>query len=238
MNINLRPNQARAQYALWAILLLILIKVIAVVTYYSQYHLLDQWMIGADIDFQAAETNDRRVWIVGIADVVVRLLTIITVIFWFRRAYFNLHLRFQHLKYSEGWAAGGWFVPFMSLYVPYQIFSELFEVTKKFLREVGFEEFKKINDTLLLTWWLVWICNTMAQNIFGRLTRNESDIYKLADFTLVDIGFTIVDIIALIMFIVLVKSYSEIEPIFHAKLDAEKAKKAELEKSNQVWETE
>jgi hypothetical protein len=238
MNINLRPNQERAQYALWVLLLLVLIKVVALVTFYLQYHLLDQWLNGAIVDMDAAEANDRRVLIVGLFDVVVRLAAIITIILWFRRAYFNLHLRFNNLTYSEGWAAGGWFVPFMSLVVPYQIFNDLFTNTKTFLEKHHVLECKKLNDTLLITWWIVWICNTLAQNIFERVTRNETDITKLANYTLVDIGFTVIDIVALIMFIAIVKAYSEIEPIFHSKLDEEKDQQAEDDRLNKVWESD
>tara|TARA_R110001592_G_scaffold237306_6_gene496212 strand:+ start:21974 stop:22705 length:732 start_codon:yes stop_codon:yes gene_type:complete len=238
MNINLKPNQQRAQYALWILLLLVLIKVVAIVTFYLQYHLLDQWMNGAMVDMDAAEANDRRVLIVGLFDIVVRIATIIAVILWFRRAYFNLHLRFQNLTYSEGWAAGGWFVPFMSLVVPYQIFNDLFTQTKQFLKKFDIPERNKLNDTLLITWWLVWICNTISQNIFKRFTRSETDVEKLANYTLFDIGFTAVDVIALVMLIAIVKAYSEIEPIFHSKLDEEKDQQAEQDRLNKIWETD
>ena len=238
MNINLKPNQQRAQYALWILLLLVLIKVVAIVTFYLQYHLLDQWMNGAMVDMDAAEANDRRVLIVGLFDIVVRIATIIAVILWFRRAYFNLHLRFQNLTYSEGWAAGGWFVPFMSLVVPYQIFNDLFIQTKQFLKKFDIPERNKLNDTLLITWWLVWICNTISQNIFKRFTRSETDVEKLANYTLFDIGFTAVDVIALVMLIAIIKAYSEIEPIFHSKLDEEKDQQAEQDRLNKIWETD
>ncbi len=238
MNINLKPNQQRAQYALWILLLLVLIKVVAIVTFYLQYHLLDQWMNGAMVDMDAAEANDRRVLIVGLFDIVVRIATIIAVILWFRRAYFNLHLRFQNLTYSEGWAAGGWFVPFMSLVVPYQIFNDLFIQTKQFLKKFDIPERNKLNDTLLIIWWLVWICNTISQNIFKRFTRSETDVEKLANYTLFDIGFTAVDVIALVMLIAIIKAYSEIEPIFHSKLDEEKDQQAEQDRLNKIWETD
>ena len=43
---------------------------------------------------------------------IVGIFVIVFFIMWFRRAYKNLHtLKARNLKRSEGWAAGGWFVP-------------------------------------------------------------------------------------------------------------------------------
>jgi len=58
-------------------------------------------------------------------------ISVITFIMWFRRAYFNLHQKVNHLSYSEGWAAGSWFVPIINLYRPYQIMKEIYIETKK-----------------------------------------------------------------------------------------------------------
>lgn len=237
-NENLRPNQGRAQYALWSMLFLAVIKVVVVVTYYMQYHLLSQWINGSPVDMVAANANDKRVLIVGIIDLLARLGVIIAVIFWFRRAYYNLHLRFKNLTYSEGWAAGGWFVPFMSLYVPYQIFSELFENTKKFLIEHRVKESHSLKTGLLLVWWLIWIINNLGENIFSRVTNDETDIHKITNFTLVDIGFALMSLVALVLFIFMVKSYSEIEPIFHAKLDEVRDKIAMEELPKLVGESD
>jgi hypothetical protein len=238
MNINLRPNNERAQYALWSLLILVIVKVIVIVTYYMQYNLLTQWINGEPVDMLVAEDSDRRVMIISIIDVALRLGAIIAVISWFRRAYFNLHLRFQNLTYKEGWAAGGWFVPFMSLIVPYQIFNDLFTNTKQFLEKFNIPERHKLNGALLLIWWILWICSTLGANIFERLTREETDIDKLANYTLVNIGFSVVDIITLIMLIILIKAYSELEPIFHAKLDEEKDRKNLEDQKNRAWEND
>jgi Domain of unknown function (DUF4328) len=45
---------------------------------------------------------------------------------WMHRAYRNLPaLRAQALRWSPGWAAGGWFIPFANLVIPFQVMREL-----------------------------------------------------------------------------------------------------------------
>lgn len=55
-----------------------------------------------------------------------RVLTIIAFLLWFYRVHRNLPaLRAEHLKFTPGWAVGGWFVPVIGLFLPYQVMREV-----------------------------------------------------------------------------------------------------------------
>lgn len=104
------------------------------------------------------------------------IVSIVLFIMWFRRSYFNLCQKITYLKHSEGWAAGGWFVPFLNLYVPYQISKSLIEEYKKLLG-VPFGDKKYDNlDIFLGIWW--------AMHIVSGVLRRLSD--KFDDETLGD----------------------------------------------------
>lgn len=63
--------------------------------------------------------------------IVIYVISCITFIQWFRRAYYNLGQIAKNLSYEEGWAAGSWFVPILNYFRPYQIMKELYKKTKK-----------------------------------------------------------------------------------------------------------
>lgn len=84
------------------------------------------------------------------------VFAIVIVIRWFRRAYFNLHLKVPNLKYKEGWAAGAWFVPIVSFYKPYQIMKELHLETDRLLIQENCEG-HKTNVKLLRLWLVFWV---------------------------------------------------------------------------------
>jgi len=84
---------------------------------------------------EAAESNDLRQLVIAIISMVVALISAVTFIMWFRRAYFNLHSRVSKLSFTEGWAAGAWFVPIVNLGRPLNIMQELYNKTAALLKE-------------------------------------------------------------------------------------------------------
>ena len=80
-----------------------------------QYDLLQTVANGGFISDEAVEANDTRESFLGIIYLIAYIISGITFIMWFRRAYFNLHQKVSWLNHSEGWAAGCWFVPIVNL---------------------------------------------------------------------------------------------------------------------------
>lgn len=73
--------------------------------------------------------------VAGISVMVVQLLTVIYFIRWFRRAYYNLHvLPNANLRFRHAWAAGSWFIPVASNFLPFLIMFEIWEKTQQAVR--------------------------------------------------------------------------------------------------------
>jgi len=130
---HLRPNEQRAKSAIVLIWIVLAFEIISFISSYIQYDLLQTAANGGQISMEYATANDTRERIVGITSMIVYIISAITFIQWFRRAYYNLHLRAELLSYTEGWAAGSWFVPIVNLIRPYRIMTELYEETNELL---------------------------------------------------------------------------------------------------------
>jgi hypothetical protein len=73
-----------------------------------------------------AAANDSRQLLIGILQAVFLLGTAVVFLMWFRRVHKNLPaLGGRDLKYSPGWAVGGFFVPFLNLVRPLQVMREI-----------------------------------------------------------------------------------------------------------------
>lgn len=89
--------------------------------------------------------------------IITYLISAILFILWFRRCYFNLSQKIEYLKHSEGWAAGGWFVPFVNLYIPYQIMSSIIEEYQLILGiEPNDKQYNNLK-TVVGYWWALYL---------------------------------------------------------------------------------
>lgn len=130
---ELRLNDKRAKNAILLIWIILGIEILSIISSFLQLNLLQNAAIGNEISDTEANMNDIREKIIAILYLIAFIISGITFILWFRRAYFNLHLLNNRLSYKEGWAAGSWFVPFLNLFRPYQIMQELYHETRLIL---------------------------------------------------------------------------------------------------------
>jgi hypothetical protein len=76
---------------------------------------------------------------------------------WARRLYANLRsLGVNELRFSEHWAIGGWFVPFLNLVRPKQIVDDIWRASDPVRRpEEAWDE--RPVSPLLHWWWFFWV---------------------------------------------------------------------------------
>lgn len=136
---------------------------------YLQMNLLNEMFAGVDIPDIELDNNDLREGVIGVIYTIVYFVSGIIYIRWFRRAYWNLHTQTNKLRYTEGWAAGAWFVPFLNLFRPYHIMKELYTVTDDLLRANDGIRIGRKNFAILGTWWTFWIISAIIDQISFRL---------------------------------------------------------------------
>jgi len=125
--------------AVWIVALLAIGMVIDLVgasSCYLEIQLLSRADSGGIVTMEQANANDIRQALVGLGQMAVYFATVVAFLMWMHRAHRNLPaLGAQNLKYSPGWAVGGWFVPFLNLVRPYQVMGEIWRESKPVPRD-------------------------------------------------------------------------------------------------------
>lgn len=207
---TLKPNAQRARMAMILVGIVTIIEVITLVSGWMQHQLLSKAMNGESITMEEANANDLRVQILAILFMVAYIISAITFILWFRRAYFNLHQKTQYLKFSEGWAAGSWFVPFLNLVRPFQIMKELYTHTAELLAEKS--DRKSLSNALLGIWWFLWVVYSILGNISFRMSRDLDTLEKMMRYTWVDMIGNMVAIPLGLITLKVIYDYALLEP--------------------------
>lgn len=211
---NLRPNAQRARNAMIFTWLLVLIEVAAAISNYWQHDLLQTAISGGSVTQEEALANDFRVQVISMVYLAVYIVFMIMLIQWFRRAYFNLHQKIDGLSFSEGWAAGGWLIPYISWIRPFQIMRELYQKTQELLRNNG----KDFNYSmpLLYTWWGFWVATVIMSiimfNTSNELTENTT-AEKLLRLTNINLFTNALSIPTFLLTFFVIRNYARIEPL-------------------------
>ena len=217
---KMRPNGQRAKIAMMLIWTVLTIEIISILSDYLQYDLLQTVANGGQISTETATGNDLRQKIIAIIYLVTYIISGITFIRWFRRAYFNLHLKAETLSFTEGWAAGCWFVPFISLYRPKQIMNELYVETQNLLTTKQENSMVNLNTQFIGWWWALWLIASFLGQFVFRYSQKAETLEELTTVTIVSIIASIIGIPLALITVKIIKDYAEIEPLF-CNLDVE-----------------
>jgi hypothetical protein len=210
---ELKPNGQRAKNAILLIWIVFALEIISLISGYLQYNLLQIVANGGAISMETATANDAREQIIGIIYLIAYIVSAVIFIQWFRRAYFNLHLKVNNLAHSEGWAAGSWFVPIVCLYRPYQIMKELYIETTDLLTRKGMSGKENITTSFLGWWWTLWIISGILGQFLFRYSMNAKSIDELTISTVASMINNIIGIPMALFTIKIIKDYSTIEPL-------------------------
>jgi hypothetical protein len=219
---ELRPNGQRAKNAILLIWIMLALEIISLISSFLQYDLIQTAAAGGTISIDAVNANDNREQIIGIIYLNAYVVSGVTFIQWFRRAYFNLHIITGPLSHTEGWAAGSWFLPFINLYRPYQIMEELYEKTKSFLDRNKITTTSSLSTATLVLWWALWIISNILGQIVFRYSMKAVTIDQLNTSTILSIALNIIGIPLALITVKVIKNYSRVEPLLINVEEAEK----------------
>lgn len=226
----MKPNEQRAKTAIILIIVVMIFSVISLFSDSLEYGLLTS----SEITSEAAESNDTRQRIIAIFSLIAYIISIVTFISWFRRAYYNLHSKINNLDNSEAAAAYSWFIPIVNLYKPQNIMKEIFEETELFL-EQNIEKYNTpTNISKVQLWWTFWIVVNILSNIQFRMSLNADTIDELINSNIFSMVVTILSIPLAIVTINVIKEYSKIETLFFNTKLREINPVLESDLSNQV----
>jgi len=209
----LKTNQKRSQIAITLIWICLIVNLISLFSSYLQFQLLTQLSKGVEIANYKLEQNDSREQLVGIVTLIVSIISAVAFIQWFRRAYFNLHSLVPNLTYSEGWAAGSWFVPVIGFFRPYQIMVELYNKTIARLVERKLFENQSFDLSFVKVWWALWIIVSIIGRVVYKYISEAETLDKFIDCTIFSMVESILYIPLSLITIKVIKVYSNFENI-------------------------
>ncbi|MEM1415871.1 MAG: DUF4328 domain-containing protein [Myxococcota bacterium] len=101
------------------------------------------------------------------------VLTGVVFLVWFFRIYENLAGLGKQGERSVGWAIGAWFVPIVSLFLPYLMMREAWE------KSAPREDDLRAAPPLLAVWWLAFLASNVLSRVAGAQTPDPDDFGKL-----------------------------------------------------------
>lgn len=159
MGPSFRSGQLQAYALAGSLSLFILLTLVSAVFDISQTTV---WLESPNgIGVSPAQLTPSGAWfiLVRLSLLGVGLLTAILFLIWIYRAYKNLvALGPSDLKYSPGWAIGGFFVPFLNLVRPYQVVMEIWRSSAPEVRGSFGAAWKHEGSSLFIgLWWGAWL---------------------------------------------------------------------------------
>ncbi|MEO9533128.1 MAG: DUF4328 domain-containing protein [Crocinitomicaceae bacterium] len=205
---NVLDNAQRAKTAITCFYILLGCYALMLVSNVMEYMLLSKGSFG----IAEANSNDQRQLLITLLSMIAQIVVIVVFIQWFRRAYHNLHKAgVKNLNMTEGWAAGAWFVPIMSLFKPFQIMKDIWIETKKYVSRKSstlHEETDQNSSTDLSTvgwWWGTWIASSISANISAQIARRAFTVEQFMNSNMLALFSDITGIVCIFLVIKMIK---------------------------------
>jgi hypothetical protein len=207
---DLRPNSDRARNAQTLIWLVMAACIALMATTFIEIDVLqrlDNETFGEDI-MAEAERSDSMNQLAAIIYSILRIISAVVFIQWFRRAYHNIS-NFAETDHTNGWAAGAWFVPIINWFRPFYIMRELWMKITNQLGEDQLES-KKFNYFFYTgVWWTLWIITSVLNNYLFRAEQETITQMINADYVSIFTGF--LEIPLAIVTVKIIKEYNKLE---------------------------
>lgn len=212
----MRDNLERANRAIlliWFVLLAEMATLIAAILMILQYNgsLPELYILETDLTIY-----DVFELLVVLFYTIIMIMSVVAFLKWFRRAYFNLHQHCDYLYFTEGWAAGAWFIPLLNIFRPYRIMRELYIETSELIKT------KQPNLIFVNLWWFLWITSNIIENTSFRIFMRADSLDQMMDSYKLDIFICILYIPLCLLVIKVIKDYSKIEQQFYLLKQVEK----------------
>lgn len=208
----LRPNKNRSNRLILVLWIYTAFTQLESISAIAQYFLLKRIQSG-DFNMNEVNANDTRQSIVAVIMLLLYVGTAIVFIQWFRRAYYNLHQLSNKPSYSEGWAAGAWFVPFMNLGRPFNIMKEMMTISEDMLVQANLTREDSSRRRSVGIWWTLWIAVSVLIDVNARIQAKSEDLTVLTNSTLADVILSLLYIPLTIFTVKMIKKYAELEEL-------------------------
>ncbi|MGH8545883.1 MAG: DUF4328 domain-containing protein [Gammaproteobacteria bacterium] len=184
--LSFAPSDGLARWTKGLLVATLMLSAVGIISGLLEVELLSRAASG-DISDSEVAANDARQGLIGVLQVLVFLGTAVAFLAWFHRVHKNLlALRGRELKYTPGWAVGGFFLPFLNLVRPLQVMREVWHGSdpsglERDTESAGPSIRNELGTPALVGWWwALFLISTLLGNIIMRASFSE-------DLTLADL---------------------------------------------------
>ena len=176
---------ARTQLLLCLLVILLVLDIAAVFSGLAQADLINRAIGGEIITESEAMANDNRQAAIGFGQTALYIGCFIALLIWIYRANKNLRsLRAAGLSFTPGWAVGWFFVPFMNLFRPYQVVSEIWKASGPKVNMADDTSWKAVTTSPIVgCWWALFLTSNFIANIALRTVFSGIELSDLLDST-------------------------------------------------------
>lgn len=201
-------GHSRAQWVSIFLVLIVVLDIVALVSDYMQIQLINRMVRGETVTMAEAIANEDRQAAIGGIYFILFVITAILFCMWIHRAHRNLpSLGVSGLKYSPGWAVGGFFVPILNLFRPFQVTTEIWKAS---------DPTTDINDSLawqsaptsplIASWWVLLLLSGFIGNIILRISLQAETLSEILTASWLTFLTDAVDIPAAILAILVIRN--------------------------------
>jgi hypothetical protein len=159
------PADGSAKAALVLILVVMATEVGVIVFRYIDVQMVEQLMLGHQIDQGEAAANEARILLAERLGLLAMLIAAIPFIMWLFRSHRNLPaLRAAPLTFSPGWTIAAWFIPLANLVVPYLVVQEVYRGSNPAGAGDRLDRLGS-GSLLVMLWWFLWVAANVVSTV-------------------------------------------------------------------------
>jgi uncharacterized membrane protein YeaQ/YmgE (transglycosylase-associated protein family) len=198
-------NYSRAQWTVILLSIVLVVDLIAIISDLAEVGLLSRALQGETISLSEANANDSRQQVIGVVQVGLFIATGVMFCFWIHRAHKNLPaFGVQNLRFSPGWAVGGFFVPILNLVRPVQVVTEIWKASDP-NAPTGTGWQNAPGSPLIGFWWLAYVVSSLVGNVAARLATNANTLSQIMTASQMTVASDFVSVGAAILAILVVR---------------------------------
>jgi hypothetical protein len=204
---------SRATVLRYLITAALLVKLVAIGSAWAQHEILVGLQRGVELTATDASANDGRERLIGIVSLLLFIGSAICWLMWQHRAYANLRfIGSRDTEHTPGWSVGYWFIPFVNLFRPYQITSEIYRRSEI---QNGRDPIGGLSGPPLIgAWWFVYLAWGATLRFYTIIVKDAKTLPTLITATNIELTAHVVGLVAAILAIQVIRSIDRFQQAF------------------------
>jgi Domain of unknown function (DUF4328) len=189
-----RKSESLTKWVRYMLYTQVIIAVISIISGYFEYQLLTDFQNGVytsqELAIADAEASDQRQSLIGIAYLIVFIVSGFLILRWIHRANYNARqLGAENMTFTPGWSIGYYFIPILTLWKPYQAMKEIWKASK-----IPTDWEVAGTSSILPIWWTLWLISGFLGQTILRLTMSAEELPELLNVNMITQTSNVLDI--------------------------------------------